>query len=237
MNELITTNHNDDGEIIISGRELHEFLEVKTDYKDWFPRMVTYGFEEGLDFSSFLSESTGGRPKRDHHIKLDMAKEIAMIQRTEKGKQARQYFLQLEKMWNSPEMVMKRALQYADQKVLEMKLEIEKQRPKVLYAEAVTVSKDTVLVKDLAATLKQKGIDIGEKRLFEWLRENGYLCKKKGEMRNMPTQKSLDLEIIAIKHGLRTGSDGEMKKTRTPKITGKGQIYFINKFLDTRKEA
>ncbi|MDQ0175983.1 phage antirepressor KilAC domain-containing protein [Bacillus chungangensis] len=108
---------------------------------------------------------------------------------------------------------------------------LEIQRPKVIYAEAVTVSRDTVLVKDLAAVLKQKGVDIGEKRLFSWLRDNGYLCKRKGDMWNMPTQRSLDLRLIEIKHGLRTGNNGEMKKTRTPKITGKGQIYFVNKFL------
>lgn len=108
---------------------------------------------------------------------------------------------------------------------------LEIQRPKVVYAEAVQVSEDTVLVKDLAAVLRQKGIDIGEGRLFKWLRENGYLCKQKGDMWNMPTQRSLDLGVIVVKHGLRTGSGGVMKKTRTPKITGKGQIYFINKIL------
>ncbi|MET3657829.1 phage antirepressor KilAC domain-containing protein [Sporosarcina psychrophila] len=108
---------------------------------------------------------------------------------------------------------------------------IEMQRPKVVYAEAVTVSEDTVLVKDLSMVLKQKGIDIGEVRLFKWMRENGYLCKQKGEMWNMPTQRSLDLGVFVVKHGLRTGSLGEMKKTRTPKITGKGEIYFINKFI------
>ena len=108
---------------------------------------------------------------------------------------------------------------------------IEIQRPKVVYADAVEVSEDTVLVKDLATVLRQKGVNIGEVRLFRWLRENRYLCKQKGEMWNMPTQRSLDLGIIVVKHGLRTGNNGEMKKTRTPKITGKGQIYFINKIL------
>lgn len=112
-----------------------------------------------------------------------------------------------------------------------LKTTIEEQKPKVIYSEAVQVSSDTVLVKDLAATLRQKGVDIGAQRLFEWLRENGYLCKKRGDMWNMPTQKALELEVIVIKHGLRTGSDGEMKATRTPKITGKGQVYFVNKFL------
>lgn len=122
----------------------------------------------------------------------------------------------------------------AEQAAVEANHIIEKQKPKVIYAEAVEVSEDTVLVKDLAMVLKQKGVNIGEIRLFKWLRDNGYLCKQKGEMWNMPTQRSLDLEIIVVKHGLRTGNNGEMKKTRTPKITGKGQVYFINKIL---KEA
>lgn len=124
-----------------------------------------------------------------------------------------------------------RAIERKDKLIAEQKERLEQQKPKVVYAEAVEVSEDTVLVKDLATVLRQKGVNIGEVRLFRWLRENGYLCKQKGEMWNMPTQRSLDLGIIVVKHGLRTGNNGEMKKTRTPKITGKGQIYFINKIL------
>lgn len=110
MNELIPINMNDPERITVSARDLHEFLEVGAAYKDWFPRMCEYGFEEGKDFCSFLSESTGGRPKHDAEIPIDMAKELCMLQRNEKGKQARQYFIQLEKDWNSPERVMARAL-------------------------------------------------------------------------------------------------------------------------------
>ena len=93
MNELITITTNETGEPTVLGRDLHEFLGVKTLYKDWFPRMTEYGFSEGKDFSSFLSESTGGRPSTDHLLTIDMAKEIAMLQRTERGKEARQYFI------------------------------------------------------------------------------------------------------------------------------------------------
>ncbi|WGF40228.1 MULTISPECIES: phage antirepressor KilAC domain-containing protein [Lysinibacillus] len=124
-----------------------------------------------------------------------------------------------------------RAIERKDKLIAEQKEKLEQQRPKVVYADAVEVSEDTVLVKDLATVLRQKGVNIGEVRLFRWLRENGYLCKQKGEMWNMPTQRSLDLGIIVVKHGLRTGNNGEMKKTRTPKITGKGQIYITNKIL------
>lgn len=97
--ELIKITTNENGEQLVSGRELHEFLEVQTPYDKWFPRMCEYGFSEGTDFSTFLSESTGGRPKTNHAMTLDMAKEISMIQRTEKGKQARQYFIEVEKQY------------------------------------------------------------------------------------------------------------------------------------------
>ncbi|MCM3739190.1 phage antirepressor KilAC domain-containing protein [Oceanobacillus luteolus] len=126
-------------------------------------------------------------------------------------------------------------LKEEQQKRIEAEKTIQLQKPKVVYADAVAVSEDTVLVKDLATVLKQKGVDIGTNRLFEWLRNNGYLCKQKGELWNTPTQRSLDLGVMVTKHGLRTGSNGEMKKTRTPKVTGKGQIYFINKFLNQQE--
>ena len=98
--KLIPIIVNENNEQLVSGRELHEFLEVKDNYTDWFKRMIKYGFEESVDFISFSEKSDkpfGGRPQINHFLKLDMAKEISMIQRTEKGKQARQYFIQVEK--------------------------------------------------------------------------------------------------------------------------------------------
>jgi anti-repressor protein len=237
LNELITTSQNDHGEIILSGRELHEFLEVGTRYDTWFNRMVEYGFAENIDFIMVAQKRATNNPKNpftefvDHHIKLDMAKEIAMIQRTEKGKQARQYFLQLEKMWNSPEMVMKRALEYADRQVKKLEEQIQIDKPKVFFAEALESSKDSILINELAKILKKNGIDIGEKRLFDWMRENGYLIKQKGESYNLPTQKSMDLGLMEIKKGFRGSTSEGIKTTRTTKITAKGQIYFVNKFL------
>lgn len=108
---------------------------------------------------------------------------------------------------------------------------INADKPLVLFAESLQVSQDSILVADLAKLLKQNGVDIGEKRLFIWLRENGYLIKGGSEY-NMPTQRSMDLKIMEIKMGHRSSSDGTVKITRTPKITGKGQVYFINKFID-----
>lgn len=105
MTELVKVKQDDNGNVVVGGRDLHEFLEVATPYDKWFPRMCEYGFSEGTDFSTFLSESTGGRPRTDNVLTLDMAKEISMIQRTEKGKQARRYFIQVEKAYRKEQVL------------------------------------------------------------------------------------------------------------------------------------
>lgn len=230
MNELIKITYNNDRPAV-SARDLHDFLEVKTAYKDWFPRMCEYGFTEGEDFCSFLSESTGGRPAQDAVLTIDMAKELCMIQRNEKGKQARQYFLQIEKDWNSPEKVMARALQIAGDKLKRLENKVEADAPKVLFADAVSASKTSILVGELAKLLKQTGVDIGQHRLFRWMRENGYLIRRNGTDFNMPTQKSMDLGLFTVKETAITHSDGTVTVSKTTKVTGKGQQYFIQKFL------
>lgn len=230
MNELIKITYNNDRPAV-SARDLHDFLEVKTAYKDWFPRMCEYGFTEGEDFCSFLSESTGGRPAQDAVLTIDMAKELCMIQRNEKGKQARQYFLQIEKDWNSPEKVMARALQIAGDKLKRLENKVEADVPKVLFADAVSASKTSILVGELAKLLKQNGVDIGQHRLFRWMRENGYLIRRNGTDFNMPTQKSMDLGLFTVKETAITHSDGTVTVSKTTKVTGKGQQYFIQKFL------
>lgn len=230
MNELIKITYNNDRPAV-SARDLHDFLEVKTAYKDWFPRMCEYGFTEGEDFCSFLSESTGGRPAQDAVFTIDMAKELCMIQRNEKGKQARQYFLQIEKDWNSPEKVMARALQIAGDKLKRLENKVKADAPKVLFADAVSASKTSILVGELAKLLKQNGVDIGQHRLFRWMRENGYLIRRNGTDFNMPTQKSMDLGLFTVKETAITHSDGTVTVSKTTKVTGKGQQYFIQKFL------
>lgn len=238
MNELIKVDYSGD-KPAVSARDLHEFLEVGSEYSHWFKRMCEYGFTEGQDFSSFLTESTGGRPAQDAALSIDMAKEICMLQRNEKGKIARQYFLQLERDWNSPEKVMARALQIAERTVNSLKVEnarlvIDNQamQPKALFADSVAASGSTVLVGELAKILRQNGIDVGEKRLFNWMRENGYLIKRKGTDYNMPTQKSMEQGLFKIKETVISHSDGHTSVNKTPKITGKGQQYFISIFLN-----
>ena len=230
MNELIKMTYNNDRPAV-SARDLHDFLEVKTAYKDWFPRMCEYGFTEGEDFCSFLSESTGGRPAQDAVLTIDMAKEICMIQRNEKGKQARQYFLQIEKDWNSPEKVMARALQIAETKLKTLETKVAADAPKVLFADAVSASHASILVGELAKLLRQNGKEIGQNRLFRWLRENGYLIKRTGSDFNMPTQRSMELGLFSIKETAITHADGTVTVSKTVKVTGKGQQYFVEKFL------
>lgn len=230
MNELIPiTYHNDDP--AVSARDLHEFLEVKTAYKDWFPRMCEYGFAEGQDFCSFLSESTGGRPAQDAILTIDMAKEICMLQRNEKGKIARQYFLELEKDWNSPEKIMARALRIADKRIKALEAQTEANRPKVLFADSVTASKSSILVGEMAKLLKQNGVHTGQNRLFRTLREKGFLIKRQGADYNMPTQKAMEMGLFEIKETVINHSDGHTSVSKTPKVTGKGQQYFVNMFL------
>lgn len=229
MNELISVNYNTE-QPTVSGRELHEALEIETPYHKWFPRMCEYGFAENEDFWTNLSESTGGRPSTDHQLTIPMAKEICMLQRNDKGKEFRKYFIKVEEHWNSPEMVMKRALEFANKRVQELETKIEQDAPRVLFAQAVETAKTSILVGDLAKILKQNGVNTGQKRLFDWLRNEGYLIKS-GSSYNMPTQRAMEMGLLEVKESTISNPDGSIRVTKTPKITGKGQTYFVNKFL------
>ena len=232
MNELIKITTNEVGEPTVLGRELHDFLGVTTRYNDWFPRMVEYGFTEGKDFYSFLSKTseTGGRPSTDHLLTIDMAKEICMIQRTEVGKQARQYFIRVEKDYNSPEKIMARALRIAEKELSTLKLDVERMKPKEIFADSVASSHTSILIGELAKILKANGHETGQRRLFETLRQDGFLIKRKGSDFNMPTQKSMELGLMEIKESTINNADGSVRLNKTTKITGKGQIYFINRY-------
>lgn len=236
MKELIKVTYENDRPAV-SARDLHDFLEVKTAYKDWFPRMCEYGFASGEDFNPLKIERVQNEGERvvtrtvdDAVLTIDMAKEICMIQRNEKGKLARQYFIQLEKDWNSPEKVMARALQIAERKIKNLEDKAAADKPKVLFADAVSASHTSILVGDLAKLLRQNGVDIGQNRLFKFLREKGYLCGG-GERYNLPTQRSMDREWFQVKETTINQPDGSIRVTRTVKVTGKGQQYFINLFL------
>lgn len=241
MKDLIKIEINENQEPVVNGRELHKALEIKTEYKKWFERMKDYGFTENTDFIRVTQKchTLGGEQEMvNHAIKLDMAKEIAMIQRNEKGKEVRQYFIQVEKDFNSPEKIMARALKIAENKLNVLQLEnaeqkktLEEQKPKVIFANSVETAKTSILVGELAKIIKQNGYDIGQNRFFEWLRNNNYLISRKGTDYNMPTQKVMKLGLFEIKETSITHADGHISVNKTPKVTGKGQVYFVNKFL------
>lgn len=232
MNELIPTHNNVKGEVLVSARDLYSFIELSERFSKWWERMVGYGFVEGVDYSPYQKVHPQNKQYiTDYALKIDMAKEISMLQRNEKGKQARQYFIEIEKRWNSPEMIVKRAMEIQDQKIKELETTVDELKPKALFAEAVETSKSSVLVGELAKIIKQNGVNIGQNRLFEWLRENGFLIKQKGEAYNSPTQRSMDQGLFEIKKRTINNPDGSIRTTRTPKVTGKGQIYFVKKFL------
>ena len=159
MKELIKVTYDNDRPAV-SARDLHDFLEVKTAYNDWFPRMCEYGFTVGDDFNPLKNERVQMEGNRyvsrtvdDAILTIDMAKELCMIQRNEKGKQARQYFIQIEKDWNSPEKIMARALQIAKDKIMRLETKVEADRPKVLFADAVSASHTSILAGTLAYPL------------------------------------------------------------------------------------
>lgn len=239
--ELIKiTEHN--GEQVVSARELHAFLESKQDFSNWIQnRIKKYGFVEGIDFAVFnkvIENSTGGRPSIEYALTTGTAKEIAMVEGNGKGKQARQYFIQCEKaalaihsrILSRKELLLMNL--EAEEKLDHANARLALQQPKVVFADAVSTSKTCVLVGELAKILKQNGIDMGQNRLFEWLRFNGFLISRAGTDYNMPTQKSMDLGLFEIKETSIAHSDGHTSINKTPKVTGKGQVYFVNKFLN-----
>ena len=255
MKNLIELRKNNDGSIAVSGRELHKGLEIGTRYNDWIERMLKYGFEENIDYIVESEKVHAQKRVRtyeqsDHIMTLDMAKEIAMIQRSEIGKQIRKYFIEVEKehqklldnqpkdsyMIDDPVERAKRWIEEAEQrKALETKTQeqakqIEQDKPKVLFADTLASSKNSILIGELAKLITQGGYPIGQNKLFKWLRDNGFLCKS-GERYNLPTQYSIDMNLLDIKKRVINNSDGSSRVTRTTKVTGKGQNYFVNKFI------
>lgn len=144
----------------------------------------------------------------------------------------------LEKVLLSPDTLMQLAQNLKDEQEKRRALEhkVEKDKPKVLFADAVSVSDSAILIGNLAKILRQNGVEMGQTRLFQWLRENGYLIKQRGSSYNMPTQKAMELGLFKIKETCVTHSDGHTTLNRTPKVTGKGQVYLLNKILDRKVE-
>lgn len=167
MNELINVTLNENQEPVVSARQLHKSLEVKTRFSQWVEQNFKI-LEEGYDFTSVVGTTVvnngANRKLQDYVLSLDAAKNLAMVSKTDKGKEVRQYFIQVEKDFNSPEKIMARALLMADKKINKLEAQIEADRPKVLFADAVSASKSSCLIGELAKILKQNGINIGQKQ-------------------------------------------------------------------------
>lgn len=227
MNELIKINYESDRPTVLA-RDLHEFLEVETPFNKWFSRMCEYGFTDGADFQTFLSESTGGRPATDAQLTIDMAKEICMLQRNEKGKQARQYFLQLEREWNSPEAVMSRALRMAEErlerfKAINANLSVQNaiMQPKAEYFDGLCDRESLTGIRETAKLLGLKQNDF-----VKWLIDRKYIYRDtRGKL--MPYAEYVDSGLFSVKETFndKTGWTGVQLL-----ITVKGKERFLKAF-------
>lgn len=240
MNNLIKVNFDTQ---TVSARDLYEVLEIKERFSVWAERLINYF--GGEELTSVLKptevQNNGGvqiRELQDYIVSVEIAKHICLMSRTDKGKLCRQYLIDLEKAWNTPEQVMARALRLADVTIEKLKTDkillekkIEDDKPKTIFADAVSSSRTSILVGELAKLIKQNGYDIGQNRLFSWMRVNGYLISRRGTDYNMPTQRSMEMGLFEIKESTSVNPDGSIRTNKTPKVTGKGQQYFVNKFL------
>ena len=234
MNEIIKVNEET---MTVSARELHKALEIEKRFSAWF-ETNSQGFIEGVDFTGVLTSTVvnnGAQIKlHDYSLSVDMAKHICLMSRTTKGAECRQYLINIEKAWNTPEMAMARGLKAAqllisqkDEQIKLLEADNSRMKPKEIFADAVSASDTSILVRDFAKILRQNGIDMGEKRLYKWFRENGYVIKGTTQ----PTQRAMEMGLFEVIERSVQRSDMSPIVTMTTKITGKGQQYFINKFL------
>lgn len=234
--ELIKITVKNDQQLV-SARDLYHGLELKIRFSLWVSKNF-HEFEEGEDFTSVSRDTevknNGGiqiRELQDYALTLDMAKQLCMMSHSDLGKRYRRYFIELERKWNDPQEVVKRGYAILQNENARLKIELETAKPKALFADAVSTSDTPILVGELAKILHQNGVSMGQNRMFRWLRDNGYLISRKGSDYNMPTQRAMELGLFKIKENAITHSDGHVTITKTPKVTGKGQVYFVNKFV------
>lgn len=234
--ELIKITVKNDQQLV-SARDLYHGLELKIRFSLWVSKNF-HEFEEGEDFTSVSRDTevknNGGiqiRELQDYALTLDMAKQLCMMSHSDLGKRYRRYFIELERKWNDPQEVVKRGYAILQNENARLKIELETAKPKALFADAVSTSDTPILVGELAKILHQNGVSMGQNRMFRWLRDNGYLISKKGSDYNMPTQRAMELGLFKIKENAITHSDGHVTITKTPKVTDKGQVYFVNKFV------
>lgn len=238
QSELIPIRNNDGAQAVL-GRDLHAFLEIRKDYSTWFKDMCQYGFIAGQDFTpkSGKTSEVGGRPRIDHIISLEMAKELCMIQRSPLGRQARLYFIECERRarnnvpaLSGPELVA-RALIEAQNMLEEKDHQIKELAPKALFADAVAASEGSMLIREFAKELCQNGYETGERRLYEWFRNNGYLISANSSDRNRPTQYSVERGWFEVTEHVVQAAGRDPFVSPVTRITGKGRQYFMKKLL------
>lgn len=233
-NQLIKVTVKNDQQLV-SARELHKGLEIKARFNEWVSQNFK-DFENGSDYTYAVTTAHVGngatRELKDYALTIDMAKQICLMSRTEKGKQYRKYLIEIERKWNDPQEIVKRGYAILQNENTRLKLENAQMKPKALFADAVATSKSDIMIGQLAKILRQNGYDIGQNRLFKWLREHHYLCSK-GTKYNQPTQRAMDLGLFRIKERTINNPDGSTRITVTTLVTGKGQQYFINRFLNS----
>lgn len=227
-NELRVMVNMDAEQATVDGRELHEFLEVQTRYNDWFARMCEYGFVEGVDFYSKMSERSGGRPANNHALSIEMAKELCMIQRTEKGKMARRYFIEVEKAWNDPTLVMGRALKLAEKRLEDAKESIVIMQPKAEFYDAVAESATLTSVGNVAKLLGVKGL--GRNNMYKALRNISVLDKD-----NVPYQRYVDAGYFKLVESKFMAGENTVVAATTY-VTQRG-IDYIRKLIKEGKLA
>ena len=246
MNELITVTYDNDRPTVL-GRDLHEKLEIKTAYKDWFPRMCEYGFVEGTDYILVAQKRATNNPKnpettvKDHQMTLDMAKQICMIQRSELGRQYREYFLEIERRWNDPVTSMARSLVYANRQLAsvtgqldEANRKIEKLEPKAAYFDTVADASGLTSFRETAKLFK-----IGEKEFTKFVESNGF-CYRDSHKRLIPYAERQKAGWFEVKEVTITTSSG-VKTTIYTKITPKGRTELFKRMqtagILTKKEC
>jgi len=230
MNELIKVDYTSENPTV-SARELHDFLEVDTPYRLWFPRTTEYGFAEGTDYTPYIFvHPQNGQPTEDAALSIDMAKEICMIQRNEKGKQARQYFIQLEKDWNSPEKVMARALRIAEKELMSLKAT----NARLSVSNALMAPKaeffDELVDRNMLTSFREtaKEFKVGERDLVRFLVEKKYIYRdKKGKL--MPYAEKND-GLFEVKECFNEKTNWSGTQTLvTPKGRETFQLLYIGK--------
>ena len=241
--------YQDEQRRVVNARELHGFLEVGKDFTTWIKgRIDKYGFVDGEDYvvcspNLGSKEGRGGHNITDYLLTIDTAKEIAMAENSEKGREVRRYFIACEKRLRDMHQAAAyvdqlpktfaqalRALADAEDQKLALESKIEEDAPKVAFADAVSASPSTILIGELAKLLRQNGIVIGPHRLFEWMRQNKYLMKQ-NKTENIPTQHAMELGLFEIHERVVELPTGVSVVKKTTRVTGTGQQFFIQQFL------